>query len=231
MRVLLVEDNEQLVSLLAKALAQAGLDVDSVRSVEDADLSVKTMRYAAIVLDLGLPDMDGMVLLDRMHRRRDQTPVLILSARDALGDRLNGLSKGASDYLVKPFATDEFVARVQALLRRTPGAGGHRLTLGNVAFEADSRQLHVGDKVLSIPAREAEVLEILLKRAGLLVSYEGLQGQIFGGRHGKSSNAVEVYIHRLRQMLADAGADVRSHTIRGAGYLMAVEKDGAKAGV
>ena len=230
MRVLLVEDNEQLVSLLAKALAQAGLDVDSVRRVEDADLSVKTMHYAAIVLDLGLPDADGSVLLDRMHRRRDQTPVLILSARGALGDRISGLDRGASDYLVKPFATDEFVARVQALLRRTPGASGHTLTMGKVSFEPDSRQLHIDGKVSAVPAREAEVLEILLKRAGLLVSYDALQAQVFGAKHGKSSNAVEVYIHRLRQMLADAGADVRIHTIRGAGYLMAVEKNGSKSG-
>jgi DNA-binding response OmpR family regulator len=230
MRVLLVEDNEQLVSLLAKALAHAGLDVDSVHSVEDADLSVKTMHYAAIVLDLGLPDMDGIALLERMHRRRDETPVLILSARGALGDRLNGLSKGASDYLVKPFATDEFVARVQALLRRTPGATSHVLTMGNISLQSDNRQLHVGAKLMDLPAREAELLEILLKRAGLVVSNEVFLAQIFGAKHGKSSNAVEVYIHRLRQILADAGANVHIHTIRGAGYLMTVDKDGSQGG-
>jgi len=229
MRVLLVEDHKNLVSLLAKALAQAGLDVDSVGSVEEADLSVRTMHYAAVILDLGLPDADGLVLLDRMRRRHDQTPVLILSARGALGDRVVGLDKGASDYLVKPFATDEFIVRVQALLRRPPNVERHVLAMGNVSLQPDDRQVLVAGKSCEVPAREAEVLEILLKRAGLVVSHEVLQAQIFGATHGGASNATEVYVHRLRRMLADAGANVHIHTIRGAGYLMTLDKAGSVA--
>src|SRR5215468_10894238 len=134
MRILVVEDSRELVGLVEKALARAGLDVDSVRNAADAEASLRTMHYAAIVLDLGLPDADGLEVLDHMRRRRDQTPVLILSARGGLDDRIKGLHKGASDYMVKPFAMEELVARLQALLRRAPDSPGHRLMLGNVSF-------------------------------------------------------------------------------------------------
>jgi two-component system, OmpR family, response regulator len=226
MRVLVVEDNEELVGLLIRALAKAGLDVDAVGNVADADASLRTVSYAAIVLDLGLPDADGMEVLDQMRRRRDQTPVLILSARDGLDDRVAGLNKGASDYLPKPFATEELVARLQALLRRSPGPGGPTLTLGNLTLKTDGRQAEVGGRMLALPAREVDVLEVLLKRNGRVVSLDALQGQVFGSSQDVASNAIEVYIHRLRRMLAEAGANVRIHTIRGAGYLMDVAKEG-----
>src|SRR5204863_8288282 len=114
MRILVVEDNGELVALLAKALTRAGLDVDSARNAADAEASLRAVHYAAVVLDLGLPDADGLVVLDQMRRRRDPTPVLILSARGGLDDRVSGLAKGASDYLVKPFAMEELLARLQA---------------------------------------------------------------------------------------------------------------------
>ncbi|HTG23357.1 MAG TPA: response regulator, partial [Reyranella sp.] len=120
----MVEDNKELVALLTKALAHAGLDVDSSGNAGDAEVCLKTMHYAAIVLDLGLPDADGLAVLDQMRRRRDRTPVLILSARSGLDDRITGLHKGASDYLVKPFAMDELIARIQTLLRRSPESPG-----------------------------------------------------------------------------------------------------------
>ena len=146
-------------------------------------------------------------------------------ARSGLDDRVSGLHKGASDYMVKPFATDELVARLQALLRRPPNGEGHKLALGNVTFESENRQTAVAGKMLALPAREADVLEVLLKRGGRLVSHEALEGQVFGQSQGVSSNAIEVYIHRLRRLLADAGSNVQIHTIRGAGYLMDVEKE------
>ena len=130
MRVLVVEDNDDLVALVTKALARAGLDVDAAQNVADAEASLRTVQYAAVVLDLGLPDADGLTLLDQMRRRRDQTPVLILSARGGLDDRVGGLNKGASDYMVKPFSTDELIARLQALLRRSPGSGRPDADLG-----------------------------------------------------------------------------------------------------
>jgi DNA-binding response OmpR family regulator len=224
MRVLVVEDNVELVGLLTKALGRAGLDVDAARTVGDAEASLRTVSYAAVVLDLGLPDADGLSLLEQMRRRRDQTPVLILSARSGLDDRVAGLNKGASDYLAKPFATEELIARLQALLRREPGPGGPTLTLGNVSLKTEGRQTEVDGKMLSLPAREVDVLEVLLKRSGRVVSHDSLQGQVFGSSQDVASNAIEVYIHRLRKLLADAGANVQIHTIRGAGYLLDVVK-------
>jgi two-component system response regulator TctD len=248
MRVLVVEDNEELVALLTKALSRAGIDADSARTVVDAEASLRTVSYAAVVLDLGLPDADGMTLLDQMRRRRDQTPVLILSALGEVDDRVTGLraggddylvkpyaftellarvtglNKGASDYLPKPFATEELIARLQALLRRSPGPGGPTLSLGNVSLKTDGRQAEVDGRILSLPAREVDVLEVLLKRNGRVVSHDALQGQVFGSSQDVASNAIEVYIHRLRKLLAEAGANVHIHTIRGAGYLMDVVK-------
>jgi CheY-like chemotaxis protein len=155
MRVLVVEDNGELVVLLTKALERAGLDVDGVRTVGDAEASLRAMNYAAVVLDLGLPDADGLSLLDQMRRRRDTTPVLILTARSGIEDRVKGLDKGASDYLIKPFATEELIARLQALLRRSPTPEGHVLTLGNIALETAGRQTSVAGKPVAVPAREA----------------------------------------------------------------------------
>jgi len=229
MRILLVEDNADLVSLIEKALTRAGLDADSVRNAADAEASLRSMHYAAIVLDLGLPDADGLEVLEQIRRRRDQTPVLILSARGGLDDRVKGLHKGASDYMVKPFAMEELVARLQALLRRAPDSPGQRLMLGNVAFETEGRQASVAGRLLALPLREADLLEVLLKRSGRVVSHAALQSQVFGAAQDVASNAIEVYVHRLRKMLADAGANVSIHTIRGAGYLIDVAKGDREA--
>lgn len=220
MRILVIEDSKELVALLTKALARAGLEVDSVGNAGDAEICLKTIHYAAIVLDLGLPDADGLGVLEQMRRRRDQTPVLILSARGGLDDRLVGLHKGASDYVVKPFAMEELVARIQTLLRRPPGSEGTVLTLGNVSLETEGRQVTVAGKLVLLPARETETLEVLLKRNGRTVSQDTLESQLFGMSQSISSNAIEVYVHRLRRVLADAHANVEIHTIRGVGYLM-----------
>jgi two-component system response regulator TctD len=225
MRVLVVEDNEPLVCLLTKALAKAGLEADTARNAADADESLRTMHYAAVVLDLGLPDADGLDVLDQLRRRRDQTPVLVLSARNGLNDRINGLNKGASDYLAKPFATDELIARVQALLRRDSGAGP-TLCFGNVSLGTEVRQVSVDGKPVALTVREVEVLEVLIKRHGRVVSHDALRSLVFSTQQDVASNAIEVYVYRLRKTLAEAGANVRIHPIRGAGYLMEFAKDG-----
>ena len=224
MRVLLVEDSTELVALLKKGLAQGGFSADAVRTAADAAHALATMRYAAMVLDRGLPDQDGLSLLRDMRRRGDSTPVLVLTARDGVTDRVAGLRDGADDYMAKPFAMEELIARLQALLRRSPGPDGPTLTLGNVALKTDGRQAIVDGRMLSLPAREVDVLEVLLKRSGKVVSHDSLQGQVFGSSQDVASNAIEVYVHRLRKILAEAGANVQIHTIRGAGYLMDVAK-------
>lgn len=224
MRVLLVEDSQDLVSLLTKGLAQAGFSTDAVGTVGDARHVLATMKYAAIVLDLGLPDEDGLSLLRDMRRRSDSTPVLVLTARDGVTDRVIGLREGADDYLPKPFAMEELVARLQALLRRPGNLLGKLLTFGNVSLDTEGRQVFIAGTPRAFPARETAVLEILLRRGGNVAPKRLFEDQLFGLSGEVGSNAVEVYVHRLRKMLGDAGASVRIHTVRGVGYLMAEEK-------
>ena len=215
MRVLLVEDNAELVALLVKGLARNGFSADSVDTAGDAAHALAAMRYAAVVLDLGLPDEDGLSLLRGLRSRGDSTPVLVLTAR-----------AGADDYLVKPFAMEELVARLQALLRRPGNMLGRRLTFGNVSLDTEGRQVLVDGVVRSFPARETAVLEILLRRGGNVAPKRLFEDQLFGLSGDVGSNAVEVYVHRLRKMLADCGATVRVHTVRGVGYLLAEDKAG-----
>lgn len=224
MRVLLVEDNPELVPLLAKGLSQGGLAADSVGTVGDARLALVAMKYAAVVLDLGLPDEDGLALLREMRRKGDATPVLVLTARDGVTDRVTGLREGADDYLAKPFAMEELVARLQALLRRPGNLLGRKLTFGNVSLDTEGRQVFVDGLAHAFPARETAVLEIFLRRSGNVAPKRLLEDHLFGLSGEVGSNAVEVYVHRLRKMLSDAGATVKIHTVRGVGYLMVEEK-------
>jgi two-component system response regulator TctD len=223
MRILLVEEDDQLVALMTTALTRVGLEVDSVSNVGDAEASLDMIHYAAVILEPGLADTDGFVVLDYMRHRRDQTPVLILSARGGLNDRINGLRKGASDYLVKPFAMDELVARLQALLRRMPETERKLLTFGNVSLEIISRQVTVAGRPLLLSGRELDLFELLLKRNGQIVPHDVLQNHLFGTQ-AASSNAIEVYVHRLRRILAAAAANIRVHNFRGLGYLMDLDK-------
>ena len=229
MRVLLVEDNPELVKLLVKGLAQSGFSADSVGTVGDARHVLSTMKFAAVVLDLGLPDEDGLALLRDMRRKGDSTPVLVLTARDGVTDRVTGLREGADDYLAKPFAMEELVARLQALLRRPGNLLGKLLSFGNVALDTEGRQVFIAGKPRSFPARETAVLEIMLRRGGNVAPKRLFEDQLFGLSGDVGSNAVEVYVHRLRKMLADAGATVKIHTVRGVGYLMAEDKSPAPA--
>jgi two-component system response regulator TctD len=224
MRVLLVEDNPQLVPLLIKGLGQNSLAADAVGSVADARLALAAMKYVAVVLDLGLPDEDGLTLLREMRRKGDSTPVLVLTARDGVTDRVTGLREGADDYLPKPFAMEELVARLQALLRRPGNLLGRKLTFGNVSLDTEGRQVFIGGMAHAFPARETAVLEIFLRRGGNVAPKRLLEDHLFGLSGEVGSNAVEVYVHRLRKMLSDAGANVKIHTVRGVGYLMAEEK-------
>jgi two-component system response regulator TctD len=224
MRVLLVEDNPELVKLLVKGLAQGGFSADSVGTVGDARHVLSTMKFTAVVLDLGLPDEDGLALLREMRRKGDSTPVLVLTARDGVTDRVTGLREGADDYLAKPFAMEELVARLQALLRRPGNLLGKLLSFGNVALDTEGRQVSIGGVVRPFPARETAVLEILMRRSGNVAPKRLFEDHLFGLSGDVGSNAVEVYVHRLRKMLADAGATVKVHTVRGVGYLLSEDK-------
>jgi DNA-binding response OmpR family regulator len=220
MRILLIEDNDRLSTLLTTALARSGFEADVVSSVVDADAALSATRYPVIVLDLGLPDADGLDFLRDLRRRGVSTPVLILTARGGTKDRVRGLQAGADDYLGKPFALEELVARLQALLRRPGQLLGQALTIGNLMLDTESRQIEVGGAMIALSAREVAVLEILLRRAGKVVAKKLVEDQLFGLSGDVGSNAVEVYIHRIRKQLAEAGATARIDTIRGVGYMI-----------
>lgn len=224
MRLLVVEDNRELAELLTKGLGAAGLAADVVTTAQDARDALATMRYAAIVLDLGLPDEDGLGVLRELRARHDTTPVLVLTARGGVHDRVVGLRSGADDYLIKPFALEELVARLQALLRRPGELLGRSLRVGNITFDTEARQVFVDDTPQFFSAREVAVLEILMRRGGRVVSKKLVEDQLFGLSIDVGSNAIEVYIHRLRRQLADSGAKAQIHTIRGVGYLIAEDK-------
>jgi two-component system response regulator TctD len=184
------------------------------------------MRYAAIVLDLGLPDEDGLALLRDMRRRGDSTPVLVLTARDGVTDKIAGLRDGADDYMAKPFAMEELVARLQALLRRPGNLLGKQLTYGNVALDTEGRQVIVDGTVRAFPARETAVLEILLRRGGNVAPKRLFEDHLSAvGR--RRLNAVSLRPPPAQDE-ADAGATVKIHTVRGVGYLMAEEKGGER---
>ena len=224
MRLLLVEDNERFAVLLKRGLAAAGFVVDVLPTAEAAAAALRANRFEIVVLDLGLPDADGLDVLGEMRRDQDATPVLILTARGSLEDRVIGLQSGADDYLVKPFALEELIARLQALLRRPGNLLGVTLQLGNIALDTVARQAFVGDQPIFFTAREIAVLEQLLRRSGRVVAKNLLADNLYGLSQEVGSNAVEVYVHRLRKHLAEAGASVQIHTLRGVGYLIAEEK-------
>ena len=224
MRLLIVEDNVELSGLLAKGLLAAGYMADIVNRADDARAALAAISYAALILDLGLPDGDGLGILREIRSRKDPLPVLVLTARDGVHDRVNGLRSGADDYLVKPFALEELVARLEAILRRPGQLLGHSLRLGNLVYDTESHQVFVNGAPQVFSARETSVLEILLRRQGRVVPKQNIENHIFGLAGDVASNAIEVYVFRLRKQLAEYNAKVQIHTIRGVGYLMSEDK-------
>ena len=225
MRLLVVEDNAELAQLLTKGLQTAGYETDVLSSLEEAGTVLRTTFYAALILDLGLPDGDGLALLREIRHRNNPIPILVLTARGGLHDRIQGLRSGADDYLVKPFALEELIARLEAQLRRPPGhLLGSSLRIANLEFDTRNRQASIDDQPQVLSARETAVLELLMRSKGRVVSKKQVEDHIFGHPGDVASNAIEVYVHRLRKQLSEKGARVKVQTIRGVGYLIAEEK-------
>jgi DNA-binding response OmpR family regulator len=224
MRLLVVEDNQALAELLSKGLQNAGYDVDMLGTATDASVALATMSYAAMILDLGLPDGDGLTILRELRHRKESFPVLVLTARGGLHDRINGLRSGADDYLVKPFALEELIARLEAQLRRPGQMLGNSLRIANLDFDSRNRQAAVDDVPQMLSSRETAVLELLMRGKGRVVSKKQVEDHLFGLSGEVASNAVEVYVHRLRKQLSENGARVQIHTIRGVGYLIGEQK-------
>jgi len=218
MRLLIVEDDAALARGLLKAFRGDGLAVDHVSSGQDALDVVKMEPYSAIILDLGLPDIDGLTVLKRMRSMHVSTPILILTARDGTSDRVNGLDHGADDYLSKPFAVEELEARVRALIRRGQGSPDPILSLGLLKLDRATGAAYLGDDVLDLTRRERSVLETLVSRVGTVVPKPRLAADVFDYDDSVSPNALEVYIGRLRRKLDKSGLEIL--TVRGLGYLL-----------
>jgi len=220
MRVLIVEDDANLTWGLTTALKGSGLVVDNVGEGLEAVRAANNDHYNAIVLDLGLPDIDGLEVLRRLRRGGCRTPILILTARDAPSDRVKGLDQGADDYLPKPFELSEFEARVRALIRRGQGIPEPTLVVGKLTLERFTGEAYVDGKPLELRRREFLVLEALMVRQGKTVPRERLLSEVFGNDDMVGPNALEVYVARVRRKIE--GTDLTIHAIRGLGYVLKV---------
>jgi two-component system OmpR family response regulator len=218
MRILIVEDDPVLADGLVRSLRQSDYAVDCANDGATADHVLTTHVYDLVMLDLGLPRMDGFEVLRRLRRRGARVPVLILTARDALDDRVKGLDLGADDYLTKPFDLPELEARARALIRRGHAGGSSTLVHGTLALDVAGRRATLAGEPLDLSGRELGVLEVLMLRSGRVVGKEQLAEQLYGWEEEVGANAIEVYVHRLRRKLEPAGVYIR--TIRGLGYLL-----------
>jgi two-component system response regulator TctD len=219
-RILLVEDHLPLAESVAQALRGNGLTVDMLHDGVAADLALSSEDYALAILDIGLPRLDGFQVLARLRERGKTLPVLMLTARGEVKDRVHGLNLGADDYLAKPFELSELEARVKALLRRTVLGGERQQRCGNLLYDLDTRRFTLADGLLTLTltSREQAVLEAMIARPGRVMSKEQLAAQVFGLDEEASSDAIEIYVHRLRKKLEGGG--VRIVTFRGLGYLL-----------
>jgi len=217
MRLLVVEDDVELASGLASSLAQSGYTADTAHTARDAMTACAAANYALVILDLGLPDLDGLELLRRLRLESLKAPVLILTARDQPQQRVAGLDGGGDDYLSKPFDIAELEARIRALLRRGEPLGA-TLTFGALAFETASRHLTVHGHEIELTPSELAVLELLLRRPGRIVSKVQIFNSLYSWQESANMSAVEVFISRLRRKLSLAYADVGIRVFRGLGY-------------
>lgn len=216
MRVLLVEDDALLGDGIKAGLKQAGFAVDWVMDGAAGKLALETGEYALMVLDLGLPKLSGTDLLKWLRGRGSQLPVLILTARDTVGDRVAGLNAGADDYLIKPFDLDELIARLHALLRRSGGQATPKLKHGSLELDPAAHQVHKDGQLVELSAREFTLLHELLLHPGRVQSREQLEQRLYGWGEEVESNSVEVHIHHLRKKL---GTEL-IRTMRGVGYVI-----------
>jgi DNA-binding response OmpR family regulator len=221
-RVLVVEDELKLACALEEGLGQAQFTVDVAEDGEGALDFARTTRYDAIVLDILLPRVDGLEVCRRLRADGTLTPILMLTARDAVPDRVAGLDSGADDYLVKPFALSELLARLRALLRREAARKDGTLRLGELTLDPAARLVAWANQPLDLTPREYRFLETLLRRPGWIVTRELLVESVWGFDYPDSSNLIEVYVGRLRRKLNAAGAPPLIQTVRGAGYRLQV---------
>lgn len=224
MRILVVEDDPLLAESLVRALQQQGYGVGHARRGQDADTALRTHRFDLLLLDIGLPDVDGFEVLRRLRARSDATPVLVVTAREAVDERVHGLDLGADDYLTKPFSLSELEARVRALLRRAKPTLSTRIVVGGLTVDSAARRARIDGRAVELTTREWTLLELFLARPGHALSKLTIARTIGDSVAAIAPNTVEVYVSRLRAKLEPAGIVIR--TVRGFGYLWE-QPDGA----
>lgn len=218
MRILLVEDDIMVGESLCRALTQSGHAVDWLRDGDSADSALHAQSFDMMLLDLGLPKRAGLDVLKQLRDRGSAMPVIILTAREALSERITGLDAGADDYLVKPFALEELEARIRAVERRHVGQSKPLLQCGELTLDPSTREVRFRNEPVQLSAREYQILYVLLRRPGAIISRPDLEEQLFNWDAEIDSNAIEVYIHRLRQKLSPQTI----RTVRGLGYQMVI---------
>ncbi|MGM4982770.1 MULTISPECIES: response regulator [Rhizobium] len=218
MRLLIVEDNRELASWLGKALRQAQYAVDIAYDGEDAEHMLRVAAYAAVILDLSLPKMDGLTLLKHVRQSGNKVPVIILTANASLDGRIAGLDSGADDYLAKPFEIAELEARIRAAVRRGHDHAAPEIAVGDLLFDGGTRQFYLAGEALALTPREHAVLEHLVMKAGTTVTKTTLSESVFGFDDLADTSAIEIYVHRVRKKLE--GSTVQIATLRGLGYLL-----------
>ncbi|MBY0429092.1 MAG: response regulator transcription factor [Alphaproteobacteria bacterium] len=223
MRVLLVEDNERFAELVCDALTADGFVVDVAHTLAKAKACLGLVPYDLLLLDLSLPDGDGLSIVSMLTTQKSTIPRLIMTARGGLDDRLTGLNLGADDYMVKPFATAELIARCRALLRRPGGVLGTVLSAGNLSFNTINREVSVNGKRVNISTRELGLLEHLMRRVGHVVPRSQLEASMYNFEKEVTPNALEVSVSRLRRWLKTSQVDANLHTMHGVGYALTVD--------
>ncbi|MDO9106385.1 MAG: response regulator [Methylovulum sp.] len=218
MNILLIEDDAVLADGLLHTLGHSGYTVSCATTGMAAEQAVETQDFDLIVMDLGLPDVDGLQLLRRFRHRKIALPIIILTARDSVNDRIDGIEQGADDYLTKPFELRELEARIQALIRRCYGGFDHHISIGRLTLDTRQQRLLADHQPFILPAREYGVLEILMMQAGKVVAKERIAQRLSSDGDGVSYNAIDINIHRLRKHIEPYNVAIR--TVRGLGYLL-----------
>lgn len=220
MRILVVEDEPKLNELICARLRREHYTIDSCMAGDEAMDFLACAQYDLLILDIMLPGISGLEILRQLRGRNDKTPVLLLTALDSVPDRVTGLNSGADDYLVKPFAFDELLARVRVLFRRSSGSVSNIYSLADLSVDCDAKQVKRGDTVISLSAKEFSILEYLIRNQGTVLSRDRINNHIWNYDYEGSSNIVDVYIRYLRKKIDDGFEPKLIHTVRGVGYVL-----------
>ena len=225
MRLLVVEDEKKLNDLITKKLEKEYYGVDSCFDGEEAVRYVEGTEYDAIILDIMLPKLDGFEVIKRIRAKKNKVPILLLTARDNIDDKVKGLDYGADDYLVKPFIFEELMARIRVLLRRNSGNADNIITIANLKVDLDAKLVFRNDVLIKLSGREYSILEYLIRNKGKILPRERIEDHIWNYEYEGGTNVIDVYIRYLRKKIDDGYTPKLIHTVRGLGYVLRIDNE------